>query len=330
MPQNSNFRQPSGHRLFPKNGSYGYGAKSRRGPPRGHLGANGVPLGPKYGSKPLKITMPQNSSFRVTRSHRFFTKNGIYGFEAKWRWGHPRGHLGANRVPLGPKNGLKRRKLPCPKILIFDDPAVIDYSQKMGVTVLAPNHGGDLLGSILGPMGSHWEKKGQNRKKLQCPKNSNFRWPRGHRFFAKNGIYGFEAKSRWGHPRGHLGANRVPLGPKNGSKRRKLPCPKILIFDDSAVIDYSQKMEVTVMAPNHDGDPLGAILGPMGSHWFQEMGQNIENYLAQNSNFRRPRGHRFFPKNGSYGYGVKSWWGPARIHLGANGVQLGKKNGSKP
>ena len=143
MPQNSNFRLPRGQRFFAKNGSYIYSAKSRSGLPRVHLGANGVPLGPKNGSKPLKITMPLNSSFRLTRSHRFFTKNGIYGFEAKWRWGHPRGHLGANRVPLGPKNGSKRRKLPCPKILFFDDPAVIDYSQKMEVTVMAPNHGRD-------------------------------------------------------------------------------------------------------------------------------------------------------------------------------------------
>ena len=163
--------------------------------------------------------MPKNSSFRLTRSHRFFTKNGIYGFEAKWRWGHPRGHLGANRVPLGPKNGSKRRKLPCSKIRIFDYPAVIDFSKKMEVSVIAPNHSGDPLGSILGPMGSHWVKKmGQNRKKL--------------------------------------------------------PCPKIRIFDYRAVIDFSQKMEVTVMAPNHGGDPLGSILGPMGSHWVKKMGQN--------------------------------------------------------
>ena len=219
MPQNSNFRRPGGHRLFPKIGSYGYGAKSRWGPPRVHLGANGVPLGPKNGSKPLKITMPQNSSFRLTRSHRFFTKNGIYGFEAKSRWGHPRGHLGANRVPLGPKNGSKRRKLPCPKIVIFDYPAVIDFSPKMEVSVIAPNLSGDPLGSILGPMGSHWVKKmGQNRKKLTCP--------------------------------------------------------KIRIFDYPAVIDFSQKMEVSVIAPNHSGDPLGSILGPMGSHWVQKMGQN--------------------------------------------------------
>ena len=78
---------------------------------------------------------------------------------------------------------------------------------------MEPNQGGDPLGSILGPMGSHWVQiMGQNRKKL--------------------------------------------------------PCPKIRIFDYPAVIDFSQKMEVTVMAPNHGGDTLGSILdkwGPIGS-----------------------------------------------------------------
>ena len=51
------------------------------------------------------------------------------------------------------------------------------------------------------------------------PQNSNFPLPRGHRFFAKNGIYGYGAKSQWGLPRVHLGANGVPLGPKNVSKQ---------------------------------------------------------------------------------------------------------------
>ena len=157
------------------------------------------------------------------------------------------------------------------------------------------------------------------------PQNSNFRLPRGHRFFAKNGSYGYGAKSRWRPPRVHLGANGVPLGKKRVKTVKNNNAPKIRISDDPAVIDFSQKMEFTVMAPNHGGDPLGAILGPLGSHWVQKMGQNVENYLAQNSNFRRPRGHRFFPKNGSYGYGVKSWWGPPMVHLGANRVQLGKK-----
>ena len=84
---------------------------------------------------------------------------------------------------------------------------------------MAPNHGGDPLGSILGQIGSHWvQNMGQNRKKL--------------------------------------------------------PCPKIRIFDYPTVIDFSQKVDVTVMAPNHGGDPLGSILGPVGSHWVKKMGPN--------------------------------------------------------
>ena len=139
---------------------YGYGAKSQWGPPRDHLGANGVLLGPKNGSKPLKITMLQNSNFRLTGGHRF--------------------------------------------------------RPKCDLTVMAPNHGGDPLGTILGSMGSHWvQKMGQNRKKLPCPK---IRLPHGHRF--------------------------------------------------------RPKCDLTIMAPNHAGDPLGSILGPMGSHWVQKLGQN--------------------------------------------------------
>ena len=48
--------------------------------------------------------------------------------------------------------------------------------------------------------------------------------------------------------------------------------------------------------------------------------------MLQISNFLLPRCHRFFAKNGSYGYGAKSRWGPPRVHHGANGVPLGPKN----
>ena len=82
------------------------------------------------------------------------------------------GSMGSHWVQ---KIGQNRKKLPCPKIRIFDYPAVIDFSQKMEVEVMAPNHGGDPLGSIFGPMGSHWvPKMGQNRKKLPCPQIRNF------------------------------------------------------------------------------------------------------------------------------------------------------------
>ena len=95
---------------------------------------------------------------------------------------------------------------------------------------MAPNYGGDPLGSILGPMGSH----------------------------------------------------RVQ---KMGQSHKKLPCPKIQIFDYPAVIDFSQKMEVAVMAPNHGGDPLGSILGSMGSHWVQKWVETVKNYHAPKFEF---------------------------------------------
>ena len=44
---------------------------------------------------------------------------------------------------------------------------------------------------------------------------------------------------------------------------------------------FGQKIEFTVMAPNHGGEPLGSILVPMGSHWGQQIGQNRKkNYHA--------------------------------------------------
>ena len=106
---------------------------------------------------------------------------------------------------------------------------------------MAPNHGGDPLVSILGPMGSHWvQKVGQNRKKFTMPQNSNFRLPRIQRF--------------------------------------------------------SQKMEFTVMPPNHGGDTLGSILGPMGSHWVKKMGQNVENYHAPKFELSTTPRSSIFPK----------------------------------
>ena len=173
------------------------------------------------------------------------------------------------------KMGQNRKKLPCPKIRISDYPAVIGFSQKMEFKVMAPNHGGDPLGSILGPMGPHCVRKMcQNRKKLPFPRNSNFCQPCGHRFSQKMEVM-VMAPNHGGDP---LGSISGPVGShwvqKMGQIRKKLPCPKIRIFHYSAVIAFSQKMEVTVMAPNHGGDTIESILGPMRSHCVQKMGQN--------------------------------------------------------
>ena len=238
MRQNSLFRLPRGHRFFAKNGSYGYGNKSWWEHPRVHLGANVVPLCPKNGSKPQKITMPQNSNFRLPCGHRFFPKNGSYGYGAKSRLGYRRVALWANGVRLGPKNGSEPKRITMPQNSHFQLPRGHRFFvKKMEVTVMVPNHGGDPVGSILGPMGSHWVKKmGQNCKKLPCPKIRIFNC---HRFFVKNGSYGCGTKSRWGPCRVHLGANGSHWVQKMGQNRKKLPCPKIRIFDYPAIIDFT-------------------------------------------------------------------------------------------
>ena len=134
-----------------------------------------------------------------------------------------------------------------PKIRMFDEHAVIHFSKKMEVTVKAPNHDGDPWGPSLGQWGPIGSKKWvKNEKKITMPQNSN----------------------------------GVPLGKKKGQNHKKLPCPKIRIFYWPAVIHFSQWMEFTVMPLKHGGDTLGSILGPMGSHWVQKMGQNVENYHA--------------------------------------------------
>ena len=69
---------------------------------------------------------------------------------------------------------------------IFDYPAVIDFSQKMEITVMALCHGGDTIESILGPMGPIGSKKWvKTVKKLPCPKIRIFDYPVVIGFFHK-------------------------------------------------------------------------------------------------------------------------------------------------
>ena len=122
--------------------------------------------------------MPRFEFSTTPRTSIFHTKNGSYSYCANSRWGPPGSILG----PMGPhwvqQMGQNRKKLPCPKIRIFNYPAVIDFSQRMEVVVMAPNLGGDPLGSILGPIRSHWVQKiGQNRRKNTMPKIGIFDYP---------------------------------------------------------------------------------------------------------------------------------------------------------
>ena len=184
------------------------------------------------------------------------------------------------------KMGQNRKKLPCPKIRIFDYPAVIHFSKKMEVAVVAPHHGRDTIESILGPMGSHWvQKMGQNRKKLPCSKIRIFDYPAVIGFSQKMEV-SVMAPNHGGEP---LGSILGPMGShwvkKMGQNCKKLPCPKIGIFDNPAVIDFSPKMEVTVMARNHGGDPIVSILGPVGSYWVKKWVKTVKNYHAPKFEF---------------------------------------------
>ena len=194
--------------------------------------------------------------------------------------------------------GQNRKKLPCPKIRIFDYPAVLGFSPKMEFTVMVPNHGGDPLGSILGPMGPHWVRKMcQNRKKLPCPKIRIFDYPAVIDFLQKMEVTVMAPNHGGDTIESILGPMGCHWVQKMGQNRKKLPCPKIRIFDYPAVIDFSQKMEVTVMAPNHGGEPLGSILGPVGSHWVKKKWvKTVKNYYAPKFEFSITPRSSIFPK----------------------------------
>ena len=83
------------------------------------------------------------------------------------------------------------------------------------------------------------------------------------------------------------------------------------------------------MAPNHGGDSLGSILGPMGSHLVEKFGQNRKNYPAAKFEFSTTPRSSIFRKKWKLRLSLQITVGPPRVHLGANGVPLGPKNGSK-
>ena len=111
---------------------------------------------------------------------------------------------------------------------------------------------------------------------------------------------------------------------KMGQNRNKLPCPKIRIFDGQG---FRTKFYFIFMAQNHGVDPLGSMLGPMGSSWVKKWVKTVKNYHAAKFEFSTVPRSSILTKIRPYGYGSKSQLGPSRVHLGANGVLLGPKMG---
>ena len=232
MPQNSNFRLTRGHRFRPK--------------------LDFTVMAPNHGGDPLgSISGPMGSHSRSL----IWTKIRLYIYGDKSRWGPPSVHLGANGVPLGPKNGSKPKKFTLPQNKNFRLLRGHRFQPKFDYTVMAPNHGGDPLVSILGSMGSHWVQKWVKTIKITMPQNSNFPLSRGHRFRPK---FDFTVMVP-----NHGGAPLVSiLGPmgshwvqKMGQNRKKLPCPKIRIFDYPAVIDFGQNLTLRLWRQITVGTP---------------------------------------------------------------------------
>ena len=149
------------------------------------------------------------------------------------------------------------------------------FRPKFDFTVMAPNHSGDSLGSILGSIGPHWVQKWVTTvKNYHTPKFDFSTTPRSS-ISTKIRLYGNGAKSRWGPPRVHFVANGVPLGPKMGHHRKKNYHAPKFEFSTTPWSSISTKFDFTVMARNHSG----SILGPMGSHWVQKMGQHRKKLL---------------------------------------------------
>ena len=165
------------------------------------------------------------------------------------------------------------------------------------------------------------------------PQISNFRLPRVHRFFTKNGSYDYGAELRWGPPTVHLGANGVPFGKKRwvktvknyhapkfefsttprslifrkkwgpiGSKKwvkaiKKIPCPKLRIFDYPAVIHFHKKWKLRLWRQITVGTPQGPSCGQWGPIGSKKWVKAIKNYDAPNFEFSTtPRSSIFHKK----------------------------------
>ena len=160
------------------------------------------------------------------------------------------GPIGAKKMGQNRKNylALKFEFLITPQSSIWAKYRIYGYGTK---SRWGPSKGPYWV--QWGPIGA--KKMGQHRKNWPGPKIRIFYYSARSSIWAKNRIDGYGAKSRWGPPRVHFGANGVPLGQKNGSKPSKITMPQNSDFDYSAVIDLGKKSnlwlshQVTVGTP---------------------------------------------------------------------------------
>ena len=149
--------------------------------------------------------------------------------------------LGPMGSHWGQKMGQNRKKLPFPKIRNFDYSAVIDLGKKSNLRLCRQIRLGNPWGPSWGQWGPIGAKKWVKTVKICNATQFEFFTTPQSSIWAKNRIYGYDAKSRWGAPEVHLRTNGVPSGPKNWSKPSKITMPQNSYFDNSAVIALGKK-----------------------------------------------------------------------------------------
>ena len=163
------------------------------------------------------------------------------------------------------------------------------------------------------------------------PQNSKFRLPRGHRFRPKFDFFTVMAPYHGGELLGSiLGPMRSHWVQKMGQNRKKFPCPRIQILDYTAVIDFGQNSTWRLWRQITVGTPWGLSWGQWGPIGSKKWVKTVKNYHVPKFEFSTTPRLSISTKIQLDGYGAKSRWGPPWVHLGANGVPLGPKNGSKP
>ena len=198
----------------------------------------GTPQGPSWGQwgpiwskkqvNTIKKYHASKFEFSTTLRSSISTKIRLYGYGAKSRWGPPRVHLVANGVLFGSKKWIKTINNYHARNSNFHLHRSHRFRPKFEFRVMAPNQGWDPLGSILGPLGSHGSKKWVKTVKNYHAPEFKISTKQRSLISAKIRLYPLF------YP---MGSHWVQ---KMCQNRKKLPCPKIQIFEYTAVIDFGQ------------------------------------------------------------------------------------------
>ena len=137
------------------------------------------PIGSKKWVKTVKNYHAPKFEFSINPRSSFFRKKWKLKLWRQITVGTPSSPSWGQWGPIGSKKWVKTVKnYHAPKFEFSINPRSSFFRKKWKLRLWRQITLGTPLGSILGPMGSHWvQKMCQNRKKLPCPKIRIFDYP---------------------------------------------------------------------------------------------------------------------------------------------------------